>query len=133
MNRKPKLTPAEWEIMQAVWGLEGSTTVREVLDRAFPAGEKAYTTVQTVMNTLLKKGLLQRRKRGAINFYAPTRSRAEVTRAEMDSLLGRVFGGSIPALASSLMSLEDLSLDEIAQIRALLRVKERQLKGDGDD
>ena len=37
-------------------------TVRNVLERAYPNGEKAYTTVQTVMNTLQKKKLLRRKK-----------------------------------------------------------------------
>ena len=61
-----KLTPAEWEIMEAVWELGGSPSVRNVLDRAFANGEKAYTTVQTVMNTLERKRLLKRSKKGLV-------------------------------------------------------------------
>jgi predicted transcriptional regulator len=130
MSKTPKLTPAEWEIMTAVWELGDRTTVRDVLERAFPNGEKAYTTVQTVMNTLQKKKLLRRRKVGLVNFYSPTQSKEEVTRSEMASLITRVFGGSIPALANSLLSLDDLSLEEIERIRALIDEKERELRGE---
>ena len=130
MPRKPqdKLTPAEWEIMQAVWELDGNVTVRDVLERLYPAGEKAYTTVQTVMSTLEKKGLLARRKLGLVNFYTPTRSRDEATRREMSTLVARLFGGSVPALANSLVSLDDVDLDDLAEIRRLIARRERELK-----
>jgi predicted transcriptional regulator len=133
MSKTPKLTPAEWEIMVAVWELPGPTSVRDVLERAYPNGEKAYTTVQTVMNTLQKKKLLRRRKTGLVNFYSPTRSKEEVTRSEMASLVTRVFGGSIPALANSLLSLDDLSLEQIERIKGLLDEKERELRGEDHD
>jgi predicted transcriptional regulator len=130
MSKQPKLTPAEWVIMQTVWELDRPASVREVLEHAFPNGERAYTTVQTVMNTLEKKQLLRREKTGLVNFYSPTRPQDEVIKAEMASLVSRVFGGSIPALANSLLSLEDLSLEEIERIKALIDDKERELRGE---
>lgn len=126
--RKSKLTPAEWEIMQAVWDLDRAVSVREILEHLFPDGEKAYTTVQTVMNTLERKKLLKRQKTGMVNFYEPTYGRDELTRGEMDSLVTRVFGGSIPALANSLVSLDDVGLEELAEIRKLIQQRERELK-----
>jgi len=131
MTKRPKLTPAEWEIMQAVWDLDGPVSVRDVLEHLYPAGEKAYTTVQTVMNTLEKKKLLSRRKTGLVNFYTPVRSRDEATRTEMSSLVSRVFGGSVPALANTLVSLDDVDLDDLAEIKRLIARRERELKEGG--
>jgi len=128
--KSAKLTPVEWEIMEAVWELGGTPSVRDVLDHAFRNGEKAYTTVQTVMNTLEKKGLLRRKKQGLVNFYRPTRSRAEAIKSEMLLMLSRVFKGSIPELADSLLSMDDLNIDEIEQIKKLLRKREKELRGD---
>lgn len=128
MPREGKLTPVEWEIMEVVWALGGAPSVREVLERAYPNGEKAYTTVQTLMNTLARKGFLERRKVGLVGFYHPLRSRDALAEAETRSFLGRVFGGSAPALADSLINLDDMDLDEIRAIRALLSKKERALK-----
>jgi BlaI family penicillinase repressor len=130
MSKRPRLTPAEWEIMKVVWALEGPVSIRDVLEQAFPNGEKAYTTVQTVMNTLEKKKLLERHKTGLVNFYSSTRSQEEVVTAEMSTMVSRMFGGSIPALANSLLSLKDLSLEEIERIKALIDEKERELRGD---
>ena len=131
MQSPRKLTPAEWEIMDAVWYLEGPVTVRAVLEQAYPSGEKAYTTVQTVLNTLKKKGMLTRKKTGMVNFYQPTFGRTDAVRQEMSTLVDRVFGGSIPAVASSLMSLDDLSREELDQIKALIALKEAELGGGG--
>ena len=131
MSKRKKLTPVEWEIMEAIWELGGSPSVRAVVEHAFPHGEKAYTTVQTIMNTLERKGWLGRKKIGLVNFYTPSRSRNEQVKAEMSSLVSRIFDGDIPALASSLLSLEGVTLDEVREIKELLDRKERELRGGG--
>jgi predicted transcriptional regulator len=131
MGEKRELTPVEWEIMDAVWDLDGPATVRDVLERVYPNGEKAYTTVQTVMNTLEKKNLLRRKKTGLVNFYSARRSRESVVRAETTSLLSRAFNGSVPALASTLLSLDRLGPDELSQLKALIREKEREMEKEG--
>ena len=128
MSNNNKLTPVEWEIMEAIWKLDGSPSVRDVLEQAFPKGEKAYTTVQTIMNTLEKKGLLTRKKIGLVNFYTPTKSRTEMVKAEMSSVLSRIFDGSAPALANYLIHAENLTLDEIQKIKDLLKEKENKLR-----
>jgi len=133
MSKKIKLTPAEWEIMSAIWDMSGECSVRDVLEHSYPNGEKAYTTIQAFMNILEKKKVLQRRKIGLVNFYSPTRSRDEVVKAEISSILSRAFDGSVTALASSLMSMDNVNLEEIKKIKALLNKKEKELKGDNHD
>ncbi|MCP4545075.1 MAG: BlaI/MecI/CopY family transcriptional regulator [bacterium] len=127
--KQVKLTPVEWELMEAIWELGGAPSVREVLEFVFPNGDKAYTTVQTVMNTMERKGVLRRKKTGLVNFYSPAYTRDRLSTDETSSLVKRVFGGSAPALASSLLSLDSISLEEIGEIKSLLRKKERELKG----
>jgi predicted transcriptional regulator len=131
MLKRRKLTPAEWEIMEAVWELKGSPSVREVLEHAFPGGDKAYTTVQTVMNNLAKKGLLRRKKKGLVNFYTPTRSRDQMVRKEMKSIVSRIFDGSVPALANYLIKSGDLGVKEIEEIKQVLESRARELKRKG--
>lgn len=128
MGKKRELTPAEWEIMDAVWATDDPVTVRDVLERAYPRGEKAYTTVQTIMNTLVRKKLLRRKKTGLVNFYDARRERASVVRAETSTLLSRAFNGSVPALASALLSLDGLTLDELRKLKRLIREKEQEME-----
>ena len=129
MSNTEKLTPAEWEIMETIWQLGGAPSVREVLEKAFPDGQKAYTTVQTIMNILEKKGLLKRKKQGLVNFYKPAKSREQMVKFEMSQLVSRMFKGSIPAFANYLINSEDLTLKEIDKIKGLLGEKEAELKG----
>jgi len=127
-NNNGKLTPAEWDIMEAIWEIGTSPSVRDVLEHAYPDGEKAYTTVQTIMNTLVKKGLLKTQKIGLVNFYTPVITRNDIVKTEMKNMVSRVFNGSVPALANYLIDSEDLSLEEIQKIKELLNKREQQLK-----
>lgn len=129
MLTNDKLTPVEWEIMETIWQLGGAPSVRDVMDTKYPKGEKAYTTVQTIMNNLVKKGLLETKKIGLVNFYTPLMSRESVVKIEMSTLVSRIFNGSVPALASYLLDTHSLSLDEIQAIKIQLRKKEQDLKG----
>ena len=133
MSATDKLTPVEWEIMGAVWKLGGSPSVRDVLEFAFPNGEKAYTTVQTIMNILEKKGLLKRKKHGLVNFYRPIKTKDQMINSEMSQLVSRMFSGSIPAVANYLIKSGDLSLKEIEKIKKLLDEKEAELRSNQND
>ena len=128
MAKIKKLTPVEWEIMEAIWEMGSNPSVREVLEHRFPNGEKAYTTVQTIMNTLEKKGILSRKKIGLVNFYSPVITRDKMVNAEISSLLKRLFDGSVPALANYLIHESTFDLSAIKQIKTLLAEKEKALK-----
>jgi predicted transcriptional regulator len=133
MAKKNKLTPVEWEVMNAVWELNGDCSVRDVLEKLYPNGEKAYTTILAFMNILERKKVLSRKKIGLVNFYSPTCSKNEIIEAEMSSMLSRVFGGSVAALTSSLMSLEDVDLNELKNMKALLNKREKELQGNKNE
>ncbi len=128
MSKQNKLTPVEWEIMESVWKLGNRTTARDVFNHAFPNGEKAYTTVQTIMNNLYNKGMLKREKIGMVNFYSPTKSRRNMVKSEFSFFLSRVFNGSIQALADFLMESDNLDMKDLEAIKALVDKKEKELK-----
>lgn len=67
----------ESAVMDCVWRAGGKTTVREVLERLRAQRELAYTTVMTTMDTLHRKGWLDREKRGKAFWYWATVNREE--------------------------------------------------------
>lgn len=76
----PVLHELEAEVMDAVWGANGSEiTVREVMDavNGRPGPARAYTTYMTIMRRLDGKGLLTRRREGKTDIYRPVHTRAE--------------------------------------------------------
>ncbi len=133
MNKKLKLTPAEWEIMEAVWELGAAPSVRDVMEYRYPDREKAYTTIMTIMNTLEKKGFLKRKKIGLVNFYKPAKTRSQIVKSEISSLTSRIFKGSTPAFANFLINNQSLSLQDIEAIKQELSKKENEMKDRKDD
>lgn len=128
---RTKLSSLEWEIMDVVWQSEGAVSVRDVLERAYPKGEKAYTTVQTVMNKLVEKGFLEKEKIGLVNFYRPLKDRTRTLQKEIKTFANVTFGGSLPALASFLVDTGVLSEAEIKELRRLIDQKTGE--GEKDD
>ena len=128
MAKQNKLTPVEWEIMESVWSLGNRTTARDVFNHAFPNGEKAYTTVQTILNHLYRKGVLKREKIGMVNFYTPKKSRKNMVNSEFSFFLSRVFNGSIQALADFLMDSDNLDMKDLEAIKELVDKKEKELR-----
>ena len=125
MAVKKRLAEAEWEVMDGVWHLDRQVTVRDVVDYLYPNGEKAYTTVQTIMNILFEKGVLNRRKIGPVNVYMPTLSREDAAQDETRTLVSRMFEGSFGALATYLVDSGELSQGELDELRALIEAREK--------
>lgn len=125
MAAKKRLAEAEWEVMDGVWHLDRQVTVRDVVDYLYPNGEKAYTTVQTIMNILFEKGVLNRRKIGPVNVYMPTLSREDAAQVETRTLVSRMFEGSFGALATYLVDSGELSRKELDELRALIEAREK--------
>ncbi|MBK7406137.1 MAG: BlaI/MecI/CopY family transcriptional regulator [Phycisphaerales bacterium] len=69
MARKPRkpIPDAELEVLQALWD-GGPTTVRDLLER-LAGDERAYTTIQTLLNRLEHKGYVRSRKDGRALVY----------------------------------------------------------------
>lgn len=124
MPRKKKLAEAEWRIMDQIWNLKKPVSVRVVHEALFPNGEKAYTTVQTIMNILHEKGFLRRDKVGLVNFYFPNVTRAEFAKSETDTFVSRLFNGSFGALANYLVDSGNLSDEELKRLKEMIKSKE---------
>ncbi|MGA1198394.1 MAG: BlaI/MecI/CopY family transcriptional regulator [Candidatus Latescibacterota bacterium] len=129
MGKKKRLAEAEWEVMDSVWDFDHQVTVREVHEFLYPNGEKAYTTVQTIMNILTEKGVLLRQKIGPVNVYSPALSREDAARDETQSLVARMFEGSFGALATYLVNSDTLSREELDELKSLIDERERDQGG----
>ncbi|HEX8153051.1 MAG TPA: BlaI/MecI/CopY family transcriptional regulator [Thermoanaerobaculia bacterium] len=119
MPRKTKsaqLTPLELEIMKVLWD-SGPAPVQAV-QRQLP-GELAYTTVQTMLNVLWRKGKVKRTLIDRAYHYraAVTRQRAEG--GALRDLVERLFGGSAEALVMALMETRQLTPDALQRLREM--------------
>jgi BlaI family penicillinase repressor len=133
-NRKPtsQLTPLELRIMQVLWE-NGASTVQAVQER-LPGESLAYTTVQTMLNVLQRKGRVKRRLLGKAYEYRAVLSRERALRDAAGDLLDRMFGGSVDALLMSLVKSRQIDAEKLAKLQRLIDEQESgKEEGHGDD
>lgn len=106
----------EAAIMDVVWAAERPLLVREVLDRLRRTPEPAYTTVQTVMDILHRKGWLTRSRDGRAYRYEPAASREDYTAG----LIGEVLAATPDRAATLVRLVETMDASEVATLREAL-------------
>jgi BlaI family penicillinase repressor len=124
MQRKKNqtLTPLELEIMQVLWEA-GPCTVAEVQPKLEAA--LAYTTVQTMLNVLLRKGKVKRVQEGRAHRYRAAVSRERASGSALSDLVKRMFGGSSEALLMAMVDTRQISAEELARVGERLAATER--------
>jgi BlaI family penicillinase repressor len=112
-REKEMLTKLELQIMQVIWR-EGTSNVGAVQEGL--KQELAYTTVQTMLNILERKGKLKRRLRGRAYEYSATVTEAKALSHAVRDLVDRMFGGSSEELVMSLIKSRELDAKQIARL-----------------
>ena len=85
--------PLELLCLKALWSL-GEGNVKDVRRLVGETRPLAYTTIMTVLDRLVHKGTLTRRKTGRAFVYAPTLARDQMRRAALREFLDGFFDGS---------------------------------------
>jgi predicted transcriptional regulator len=117
----PVLHELEAEVMEQIWadGEASVRTVMEALNRR-ASKERAYTTYMTIMARLHTKGVLDRRREGKTDFYAPRLARDEFmalrARAQVEELVDQYGDVALSHFAQQVASLDP------ARRRALQRL-----------
>lgn len=117
---KEKIFEGEYKLLEIIWENQPISAKDISLIAADKIGWKKNTTY-TVLTRLEAKGCI---KREEPNFMCSALvSRDEVRRAETESLIARLFGGSRKALFSALLEDESISEEELSELRQLIDKK----------
>ncbi len=129
MSRKPhpNLTPAELELMTILWET-GPATVQMVVDQLPPGRSLAYTTVQSVLNTLHRKGKAKRTLRNRAYHYAPAVSHARAAASAIQDLVRGLFGGSPELLVLSMLETRQVTPSQLRELELLVGNAEKKAK-----
>ncbi|MFZ5831790.1 MAG: BlaI/MecI/CopY family transcriptional regulator [Planctomycetota bacterium] len=131
MARPPANYPTELEleILKVLWDAP-PLPAREVRTRLEERAGRAlsYSSVITMLNIMVRKGYLRRKKDGKAFLFAAKVERETVTGGILGDLLHRVFEGSASAMVLNLIENAELDADEIAELRRLIsrKAKEQQ-------
>jgi predicted transcriptional regulator len=110
---KGQLTPLELRIMQVLWAA-GPSTVQAVQQGL--REELAYTTVQTMLNVLDRKGHVTRTLIGRAYEYRPIQSRETALGGAVRDLLTRMFDGSVEGLLMNMVRTKQVDAAKLAEL-----------------
>jgi predicted transcriptional regulator len=122
-SNKVGLTKLELRIMQVIWR-RGRCTVSEVQGEMEPP--LAYTTVQTMLNILERKGKLKRELEGRAYIYSATITEAKALGQGVRDLIDRMFGGSSEELVMSLLRNGEIDARKLAELTDRFNQKARK-------
>ncbi len=122
-------TELELEILKVLWD-ESPLPVRDVRGRLEEQAARTLThsSVITMLNIMVRKGYLRRKKDGKAFLFSPKVEKQNVTGGMVGDLLSRAFDGSSADLVLNLIETADLDAEELGELRRLIsrKAKEQQ-------
>jgi predicted transcriptional regulator len=121
--KKSGLTRLEMKIMQVIWK-RGDSTVSEVQAELKP--ELAYTSVQTMLNILARKGKLARKLDGRAYVYAAKVTQERALGQVVSDVVDRIFGGSSEELVMSLLKTRQIDAKSLQALTKRFNAEEKK-------
>lgn len=118
----PELTEAEWAIIKAVWKQQpcAAPAIQESLA---PSQGWAYSTVRTLMDRMVAKGLLKAVKVRNLTLYEAVITRQQAQLSELRYALKHAFDGALKPMVETLLSSEKLSPQELDELETLINAR----------
>ena len=125
MPQSPRISEAEWVVMEVVWRKHPITAL-EVVQHLVSYKQWQDQTIRTMLRRLIRKKALSYQAEGKTYYYSPAVSREQCVRGESRSFLERVFGGATKPLLVQMVQDADLSREDIVELKRLLTKKEKK-------
>ncbi|QDT27878.1 BlaI/MecI/CopY family transcriptional regulator [Gimesia panareensis] len=118
----PTPSDRELDLLKVMWQL-GEAKVRDIHEALCPDGECAFTTVQTLVRIMCRKGFVKKRSEGRTDYYTPVYTLEKATSRFVD----KVFDGALDKFVLSMLSAENVSPEEMRELEKLI-AKARRAK-----
>lgn len=115
-----KLSEAEFEIMQILWGHEEPVTSNQILSELEEKRSWKLASVMTVLARMAEKGAVYCDRNTRTNFYSAIVSEEEYKLAESDTFLERLYDKSAKNLIACLYNGKRMSKENIQELREYL-------------
>ncbi len=122
-----ELTESEWSVIKAVWENE-PCTAPAIQERLLQPTGWTYSTVRTLMDRMVAKGVLKAKKEGKLTVYHSVVTRAQAQRGELFYALKHAFNGALTPMVQCLLESNHLEADELAKLESLIKAKKKSAK-----
>ena len=120
------VSPAEWQVMEVLW--QEPHTLMELVRILGDTEGWAKSTVTTLVRRLEQKGVIGYEAEGRTKTFRPIVTREEVVAQQSESLLKRAYNGSLGLFLSTMVRQNDLTREDIDELRAILHKAEEDLQ-----
>ena len=117
-----ELTEAEWAIIQVIWDKEpcAAPTVQELLEKS---KKWTYSTVKTLMDRMVTKGLLKTEKIRNLILYRSVITRKQAQNSEIMRTVKRAFDGAFTPMMQFMLDNNSLSEKQLDELEGLIQKK----------
>lgn len=123
MNKFKKLPDAEFEVMSALWQLNGDATASQILVAIKHGKQWKVQTLISLLNRLIGKGFLSTQKEGKERYYTPLVSLEEYLNFETTSFLKQYHNNSFASFFKAFYNDQKYSDEEIQKMLDLIKNK----------
>ena len=118
-HKQISLSAGEWQIMERLWEKQ-PMTLMELVRAPAPETGWSKSTIVTMVTRLEAKGAVRHEEGVRAKAYYPAVDRETAARAETESFLGKVYGGSLGLLVSAMVESRALTEEDLAELSAIL-------------
>lgn len=119
------LTGSEWHVMTCLWE-ESPQMLMQLVDKLSARVGWAKSTTITTLRRMEEKQLVCITRTDKGKSYTPNVAQEDAVHSETRSFLDRVYHGSVGLMISAMAQRRELSSEELAELREILRKAEEQ-------
>ena len=126
INELPKISEAEWEVMDALWK-NSPLSAHQIIESL---GHKDWNpkTVKTLLFRLEKKGAISHESERREYMYYPIVSKQAYVKTESQSFVKKLFNGATAPMMAHFIKNQKLTKEELQEIGKLINQMQEQKK-----
>lgn len=124
MERQLSIHSSEWKVMECIWEHE-PVSIMQVVKFLQKKSGWSKSTIITMIKRLQKKGVIGYKENGRSKILYTLVSREEIALSETDTLLEKVFHGSISLMLNTLLNEKSITAEERAELIDILDKPEK--------
>ncbi|UOR10248.1 penicillinase repressor BlaI [Halobacillus amylolyticus] len=133
MTKKiPNISESEWEVMHVLWK-KAPQTANEVISSLQEQTDWKPKTVRTLLDRLSRKKVIGVNKELRVYTFYPLYSQDECQRAEAQSFIQRIYGGTLKSMLVQFIEEDSLSEEDIKELRSMLDEKPKKRESKDED
>ncbi|WP_347939580.1 penicillinase repressor BlaI [Peribacillus simplex] len=121
----PSISESEWEIMNVLWD-KAPQTANDIIGSLQESTHWKPKTIRTLLDRLVQKDVVGVNKNLRVYTFYPLYTLEECQRAETESFLNRIYGGTLKSMLVQFIQEDTLSDDDINELRFILNKKPKK-------